>query len=186
MFIISDFQMNNSKNLSWSKGFQRQKLQKVTEHFSLMCWTYSKDWFIFYTVNSTSYKAKYLCTHDCSSTLHTPDIMSHATAVFDQGLCQKLVPLFFWICLSSVLRLMLQTSQQTYFCYDEYNYEWCLWGFVLYSGPSVIKFINFTLENTVLYLIWEDSTGLLERPLYSVWKWLKSIGGFMPLFDKVS
>lgn len=57
---------------------------------------------------------------------------------------------------------------------------------LFYSGPSATEFVNFTPENIIFYLIWEDSTGLLERPLYFAWKGLKSGKGFMPLFDKVS
>ena len=75
-----------------------------------------------------------------------------------KGFLCKLVPLALWVCLPSAVRLMLQTSQQICFCYDEWNFD--VSEVLFYSGPLAKQFINLTLENTVVYLIWEDSSTL--------------------------
>lgn len=50
---------------------------------------------------------------------------------------------------------------------------WCLWGFVLFWVPSKIIHKPHIGKHYVLDL--GGPTGLLERPLYFAWKWLKSM-----------
>lgn len=145
--------------------------------------TYAKGWLVPCTsVIST----KYIHSHTrlCSHTAYHWLICDKQEQHLIKGLCCKFVPLSLWACLPSALRLTLQTSQQICFCYDECNSD--VSEVLFYSGPLVKKFISFTLENIILYLSWEDSTCSVERPLYFAWKWLKSMEGFMSLFDKVS
>lgn len=59
-------------------------------------------------------------------------IMWQARAAFDKGILLQACFSSLWECLPSALRLMLQTSQQICFCYDEWNFD--VLGILFYSG----------------------------------------------------
>lgn len=152
--------------VSHSKDFQWQKGGKVIEHVSLTC------------VISHMLRADSSCAHqrfqqmwnihshqrDCASIPHTTDIMWHATAACDKGFCQKLAPLSLWVCLPLALRLSFRLLSKSVSAMTDATLNDAS-EVLFYSGPFVTKFINFTLENTILYLIWKDSASLLERPV---------------------
>lgn len=149
--------------------------------------TCTKGWLIPCTlVISTNYKGKCSFTHVTAPPRSIPlTLCDKQQQHLIKGFCQKRVPLSLWGCSHQLWGWCCKLLGKSAFAMTNPILNDAS-EVLFYSGPSATEFINFTPENIIFYLIWEDSTGLLERPLYFAWKGLKSVKGFMPLFDKVS